>query len=352
MNLYKTIREVYLDVLTEVVKEESPTLYLEDFLYYYNKAISEYNNLRYEKFELTQQLTDDMRAWKKEHIADSLITSIDSIGLVNEAEKFKCSGYAKKMTAIYVDALGDGEPPIEPPIPEHPILEPPIPEQPLPPPPVKGPKKLKYMNDWGIGSIPEPVDPVDPIVPEEGEKKEAVDEAAITEMFLNRCLGAKVARYRHLISCIISVELKRPIKHCDQAVGKPKRYKVTRASAARAAGIVDNEYFDARFYRPYFDIKGDKLTIDVGDINPKWIKISNITIEYLKQPAVVKLTEEELRMTTDMSATLEFPIDVSDAITKRALLLILERNGNPRMQTHIGVNQTVNDISLGGGEKK
>jgi hypothetical protein len=37
--------------LTELVKEEAPTLYLEDYLYYFNKAISEYMKTRYEVFE-------------------------------------------------------------------------------------------------------------------------------------------------------------------------------------------------------------------------------------------------------------------------------------------------------------
>jgi hypothetical protein len=49
--------------LTELV-EEAPTLYLEDYLYYFNKAISEYMKTRYEVFETNQQLADDMRSWK------------------------------------------------------------------------------------------------------------------------------------------------------------------------------------------------------------------------------------------------------------------------------------------------
>jgi hypothetical protein len=39
-------------------------LYLEDYLYYFNKAISEYMKTRYEVFETNQQLADDMRSWK------------------------------------------------------------------------------------------------------------------------------------------------------------------------------------------------------------------------------------------------------------------------------------------------
>jgi hypothetical protein len=54
-----TARQAYIDILTELVKEEAPTLYLEDYLYYFNKAISEYMKTRYEVFETNQQLADD-----------------------------------------------------------------------------------------------------------------------------------------------------------------------------------------------------------------------------------------------------------------------------------------------------
>jgi hypothetical protein len=64
--------------LTELVKEEAPTLYLEDYLYYFNKAISEYMKTRYEVFETNQQLADDMRSWKKSFQASSE-TPISSI---------------------------------------------------------------------------------------------------------------------------------------------------------------------------------------------------------------------------------------------------------------------------------
>jgi hypothetical protein len=49
-------------------------LYLEDYLYYFNKAISEYMKTRYEVFETNQQLADDMRSWKKSFQASSLET--------------------------------------------------------------------------------------------------------------------------------------------------------------------------------------------------------------------------------------------------------------------------------------
>lgn len=74
-----TARKVYINILIELVKEEAPTLYLEDYLYYFNKAISDYMKSRYEMYETNQQLSDDLRFWKKEFSSSSLIIPIDTI---------------------------------------------------------------------------------------------------------------------------------------------------------------------------------------------------------------------------------------------------------------------------------
>ena len=56
-----TIREVYEVCLTELNKVQAPSLLLDDFNYLINKAIQQYVNKRYRQFEVTQQLTDDLR---------------------------------------------------------------------------------------------------------------------------------------------------------------------------------------------------------------------------------------------------------------------------------------------------
>jgi len=84
--MFGTARQAYVDILTELVKEEAPTLYLEDFLYFYNKAISEYLKVRYELFEATQQLTDDLRFWKKRYVDTRLEFPISDIGLADGHE--------------------------------------------------------------------------------------------------------------------------------------------------------------------------------------------------------------------------------------------------------------------------
>lgn len=241
--MYKTVRQAYVDILTELVKEESPTLYLEDFLYYYNKAINEYLKLRYELFEMTQQLTDDLRFWKKKYETASLVIPIDEIGAQTGFD------------------------------------------------------------------------------------------------------------YRHLLNCIITFKLKRPVRGCTTDSNGMVVKRAQRLSSNIKAGIVDNVYLEPSIRRPYFDIINNTIEIYIGNINTNSIEISNIQIEYLTNPKEVNLTEEEVESEIDTSEVLEFTNDVGDEINKIALKLILERGSNPRLQSNVAVNQSVNDISVKGGGK-
>ncbi len=55
-----TARQFYDNALTEINKVEAPSLLREDFIYYLNKAIISYADKRYNLYEITQQLTDDL----------------------------------------------------------------------------------------------------------------------------------------------------------------------------------------------------------------------------------------------------------------------------------------------------
>ena len=251
--MYKTARQAYIDILTELVKEETPVLYLEDYLYYYNKAISEYMKLRYEKFEVTQQLTDDLRAWKKLYTTASLVVNIDDIG-------------------------------------------------------------IKVADGNGKFILTNP--------------------------------------YRHLLNCIVGAITKRPDRNCTNGGSATTEgsFKATRMTSDLKAELLGNVYLQPTFFRPYFDILENKITIDLGSSNSN-LKSSTIHIEYLKQPDYVNLTVGQIDSEEDTSQKLEFSTDVYEEILKVALKLILERGMNPRLQSHIGVNQTINDLSMGGQRK-
>jgi hypothetical protein len=59
-----TVREFYDKTLIELNKVEAPSLLLEDFNYFANKAVQQYTNKVYNRYDTTQQSTDDLSALK------------------------------------------------------------------------------------------------------------------------------------------------------------------------------------------------------------------------------------------------------------------------------------------------
>jgi hypothetical protein len=55
-----TIKDVYIALLMELNKQEAPTILLEDFNYFWNKAIQSYINKRVNISPIGQQVLDDL----------------------------------------------------------------------------------------------------------------------------------------------------------------------------------------------------------------------------------------------------------------------------------------------------
>ena len=53
--------QLYESALVEQNKHEAPTLLIEEYNYLINKAIIQYVNLTYARFDLNQQTSDDLR---------------------------------------------------------------------------------------------------------------------------------------------------------------------------------------------------------------------------------------------------------------------------------------------------
>ena len=59
-----TARQVYEAMLIEMNKVEAPSMLHEDFNYFFNKAIYQYINKKYNIYDVNQQTTDDIRVLK------------------------------------------------------------------------------------------------------------------------------------------------------------------------------------------------------------------------------------------------------------------------------------------------
>ena len=74
-----TVVEFYEHVLTELNKVEAPSLLLEDFNYFANKAVQQYINEVYNRYDINQQTTDDLSVLKVSHQANISETPLTNI---------------------------------------------------------------------------------------------------------------------------------------------------------------------------------------------------------------------------------------------------------------------------------
>ena len=93
-----TARQVWEGMLTELSKVNAPSMLLQDFNYFFNKAINQYINKRYNIYDINQQTSDDLRVLKA--------TSILEAKLATQSEPLKAlvnlgAGKSKLFGATY-----------------------------------------------------------------------------------------------------------------------------------------------------------------------------------------------------------------------------------------------------------
>ena len=65
-----TARQIWEGLLTELSKVNAPSMLLQDFNYFLNKAVYQYINKRYNIYDINQQTTDDVRVLKSTAVLD------------------------------------------------------------------------------------------------------------------------------------------------------------------------------------------------------------------------------------------------------------------------------------------
>ncbi len=70
-------------------------------------------------------------------------------------------------------------------------------------------------------------------------------------------------------------------------------------------------------------------------------KLSKIYIDYLKAPQFIRLSQEEIDKVEDSSQILEFPDYVCQEVVNELVRLLMENGSDPRLQTHIPINQSI-----------
>ena len=124
------------------------------------------------------------------------------------------------------------------------------------------------------------------------------------------------------------------IKIQDWTVGtadSTNLYKVEKANLSNVEKVGEVRYGNASTVR---------MEIRYGQDNSVF-ELVKVIVDYIKVPQYIRLTQEQMDLTEDTSQVMEFPDYVCQEIINELVTIVQENNGDPRLQTHIPISQSI-----------
>lgn len=308
-------------MLTELSKANAPSLLLHEFNYYFNKAINQYINKRYNIYDINQQTTDDLRVLKA--------TAILKPRVAENYDSFKQlgAGAAKLFMGTYEVILPDDY--------LHMLNC------------VCIYKMLKDHKCYNAGDY----------VDFSAKRLTADSWSIILNDYYNRPLPERPYYYIHDVNqnaetAFNSTNL--PTNKFDPA--KPG------STDQEWTGVADDEagYTKVAEYPRTIKLDGTADTDVVEKVpglryaNPSKVRceirygrdntvylLDQVFIDYIKAPQVIRLTKEQVDLTEDTSQLMEFPDYVCQEIINELTTLVMARDADPRLQVNTQVTQSI-----------
>lgn len=293
-----TARELYEYALIECNKLEAPSLLLEDYNYFINKAVQQYINLVYNRYDMNQQSTDDLRVLKTSTVVELRPAQQNETGLFTNTDLFGKS-YIAELPKDYLHMLNC-------------IVE------------YNPTKNFKCY-----------------------EKDDPVQFAArrLTSDMFSGILNNAYMRpmYKRPYYYINNFNQQNP----ELPTNSDMDEQIPNAPEVLTDGYGEDTTVDSvRKIGRNANVTKVLLEIRFGK-DDTLFKPSKAYVDYLKGPQYIRLTQAQIDMTIDTSQVLEFPDYVCFEIVNIFTKLIMENSSDPRLQTNIPINQT---IPNGGGQ--
>lgn len=283
-----TSRQLFEYALIELNKVQAPSLLLEDYNYFINKAVSQYINKVYNLYDINQQKSDDLRVLK----STAVLVPINTTHSYNTDEE--TDSLFGKISEVYLpdDYLHTLNCVVE----------------------YEVKKTFKcYDKDTKIHF---------------GAKRLTAD--MFSQIINNYYMRPQ---YRSPYYYINNVTTKSTfITEDNQTLVKVPPVEgstvetlpdITRTAKVR-----------------YGNTSRVKMEIRYGkDTNT--FELSKVYIDYLKAPQHIRLTQVQVDEVEDKSQVLEFPDYVCQEIVNELIRLLMENASDPRLQTNIPINQSI-----------
>lgn len=340
-----TAKQVFKNTLIELSKVNAPALKLYEFNYYFNKAISQYINQIYNMYDVNQQTTDDLRVLQgsiyleptKVGKANQALVRANGTG--NEATNYLSSKYSQiqslygaayecwlpmdylhilncictfEVTKPY-DCYDAGTFIQKPatrltsdawPLVMDDIYNRPTPEKP-------------YYQVYNQHRETTDTLPTDPVTAVAGAKP---GEATTTGTDINGVYG--VTEYDN--DTLANGETKGGNFKRTFTFANGHKESLVERTAAQRIGNPSNVRLEIRYGRD------DSL-----------FKLREVQVDYIKVPQFIRLTQEQLDLTQDVSQMLEWPDYICQEITNILVKLIMERTNDLRLGNNVQINQTI-----------
>lgn len=152
--------------------------------------------------------------------------------------------------------------------------------------------------------------------------------------------------YMHLLNCVAKFTKngKSNCGHVPSIITPCKRL-----TSDLYPGIMNNYYMKPTHKNAYYHIINPNnssntnkasIYINIHGGTTDW-KLDNISISFIKSPQYYTMSYDDLMNETDSTQILEFPDYVCYEIINIFVRLLLENASDPRLQTHLPINQTI-----------
>lgn len=303
-----TARQLFEGALIECSKQNAPSLLLEDYNYFANKAINIYVNKHYNVYDTNQQSTDDLRVLKAtavlsptkaydDTIAGATVTSIANLqGATYEVNL--PSDYLHLLNCICVYKL----------------------------------KKTHKCYDK------------DSYVQFAAKRLTADSWSSIINDYYQRPKPQRPYYYIHNVNK--QNELPTNVYNNSDQTGTDQVNSETNTEFPRSINLklgqsqVSQSLIEKSAGLRYANPTNVRCEIRYGKDNSVF-ELVEVLIDYLKAPQVIRLTQEQIDLTEDTSQVLEYPDYVCQEIINELVHLVMENTADPRLQTHIPVTQSI-----------
>lgn len=298
-----TARNVWEYMLVELNKQNAPTLLLEDFNYFFNKAINQYINKRYSVYGINQQTIDDLRVLKSESILKptKVYTNAD-LGSTGQAKIFDAtyevilpSDYLHILNCICIFKLTEQYKCYNP---GDSILR---------------PAKRLTADLWSV----------------------------VCEDYFNRPSPRNPYYYIHNVNTNSTI----PTNPVTEGKGTDMNgeYSESNSNFPRTISLSTGgtvSTIEKETAVRYGNASQVRMEIRYGN-DASVFQLEKVKIDYIKTPQYIRLTQEQVNLTRDTSQVMEFPDYVCQEIINELTNIVMANIADPRLQTHIPISTSI-----------